>query len=288
MDGRKVQKVLDTAARRCAEVEWKRNPDVTGKVKLELSISDEKVENSTAILETGNIPPNVLGCIERSSKTFTFPGLFRENLVFTSVISHSSVEEAKDPNKRYFSPQEISATLEKSAKFYSCAKKGDATVQFEIQPDGRVLEAELTESHGLSLVQRACVITAAQVFRFSPFEESETKGHTHIFRFETHRFEDLRHSKRRGSVDTYLKLANSFILKQNYPEAITALHMALEIDPKNAMAYRSLGVVHSRMGETKKAMEAYRRYLELAPDSKEAPYIKQMLQEHGKTSPRKK
>ena len=54
--------------------------------------------------------------------------------------------------------------------------------------------------------------------------------------------------------------------KGEIDEAIGAFHRALEIDPKYAEAYNSLGAALSDKGELKKALKSFRRALEIDLD----------------------
>lgn len=64
---------------------------------------------------------------------------------------------------------------------------------------------------------------------------------------------------------------------KNYPAAIALLIQAARIDPGNPQIFKRLGLSYLAMGDNAKAAEAFRKYLELAPDApdrdKVTPYL---------------
>jgi len=65
----------------------------------------------------------------------------------------------------------------------------------------------------------------------------------------------------------------------DYESAVTWLYKTTEIDSKRAVAYLNLGDALLKLNRHREpyAREAYRKYLELAPDSKLAPEVKKKL-----------
>lgn len=59
--------------------------------------------------------------------------------------------------------------------------------------------------------------------------------------------------------------------------ARTLLFACIELNPWSAGCHRSLGVLFARLDEAKKAIEHYRRYVELAPDAPDAPRVRRMI-----------
>ncbi len=59
---------------------------------------------------------------------------------------------------------------------------------------------------------------------------------------------------------------------------MTWLKTTVGIDPKRAVAYLNLGDALVKLNHNAEAGEAYRKYLELAPDSKSAPDVKKKLE----------
>jgi Flp pilus assembly protein TadD len=57
------------------------------------------------------------------------------------------------------------------------------------------------------------------------------------------------------------------------------LNRAIAIDPRRAIAYVNLGDAYVKLKRDADARHAYEKYLELAPTSKSADYVKQKLKE---------
>jgi tetratricopeptide (TPR) repeat protein len=74
-----------------------------------------------------------------------------------------------------------------------------------------------------------------------------------------------------------LKVGNFYYKKGNYKGAINRFREATKWNPNFAEAFLRLGEAQEKMRDTKGAHEAYAKYLELAPDSKEAGSIKKKL-----------
>lgn len=60
-------------------------------------------------------------------------------------------------------------------------------------------------------------------------------------------------------------------------EAISLLSLSLEKKPKNPKAWRALGVAYQNSGELEKAWNAYREFLRLAPNDKDAEETRNVL-----------
>jgi peptidoglycan/xylan/chitin deacetylase (PgdA/CDA1 family)/uncharacterized caspase-like protein len=86
-----------------------------------------------------------------------------------------------------------------------------------------------------------------------------------------------------------LKLRPDFALAANnlgfvyykqdkFKEAARWFDNAIKIDPSRAVAYLNLGDAQQRTSENDKAKKAYQTYLELAPNSSAAAYVKQQLE----------
>jgi len=62
-----------------------------------------------------------------------------------------------------------------------------------------------------------------------------------------------------------------------YEEAIRWLQQTITLDPKRAVAYVNLGDAYAKLGRNGEARQVYEKYLELAPDSKSAAYVREKL-----------
>src|SRR5579864_1169091 len=74
-----------------------------------------------------------------------------------------------------------------------------------------------------------------------------------------------------------LKVGLYYYKKGNYKGALNRFREATRWNPNYAEAYLRLGESEEKMKDIKAAREAYAKYLELAPDSKEAGSIKKKL-----------
>ena len=74
-----------------------------------------------------------------------------------------------------------------------------------------------------------------------------------------------------------VQIGNYYFKKGNYKAAMSRFHEATLWNPNYAEAYLRLGESEEKMRDNKAARQAYAKYLELAPDSKEAEAIKKKL-----------
>ena len=74
-----------------------------------------------------------------------------------------------------------------------------------------------------------------------------------------------------------LKVGNYYFKKGNYKGALNRFREATRWNPNYAEAYLRLGESEEKLKDTKAAHEAYAKYLELAPDNKEAGPVKKKL-----------
>lgn len=67
-----------------------------------------------------------------------------------------------------------------------------------------------------------------------------------------------------------LEVGNFHMRRHNWNAAVRRFEEATKWNPKFAEAWLRLGEARAKTGEITKALEAYRRYLELAPNAKKA------------------
>ncbi len=72
-------------------------------------------------------------------------------------------------------------------------------------------------------------------------------------------------------------LGQVYIEMERNDDALKALQRALAINPRNADAYLNLGGLYDVTGDTRRANEAYERYLKLEPNGKFARDIRSLL-----------
>ena len=74
-----------------------------------------------------------------------------------------------------------------------------------------------------------------------------------------------------------LKVGTYYFKKGNYKAALNRFREATKWNPNYAEAFLKLGESEEKMKDMKAAHEAYAKFLELAPDSKEAGSVKKKL-----------
>ena len=74
-----------------------------------------------------------------------------------------------------------------------------------------------------------------------------------------------------------LKIGNYYLKKGSLNAAAKRFEEATKWDPNFAEAYLRLGETQERLRNTKAAQAAFRKYVELAPDAKNADSIKKKL-----------
>jgi tetratricopeptide (TPR) repeat protein len=79
-----------------------------------------------------------------------------------------------------------------------------------------------------------------------------------------------------------IKTGNFYSRKGNHRAAALRYEEATKWNPGLAEAYLKLGEAREKYKDMKRAREAYAKYLELAPDAKNAASIRKKLGENGK------
>jgi len=67
-----------------------------------------------------------------------------------------------------------------------------------------------------------------------------------------------------------VRIGNYYLKRKNYPAALSRFQEATKWNPNMAEAYLLVGETAEKMKDKKTAKQAYQKYVELAPDSKEA------------------
>ncbi len=80
-----------------------------------------------------------------------------------------------------------------------------------------------------------------------------------------------------GEVAFRLKLCAKFAQLGDYKQVLAACREVVTLDPKNAPAYRHLGVAYSMLGAKPQACESYRRYLRFAGSAPDKDRVEQIL-----------
>lgn len=70
--------------------------------------------------------------------------------------------------------------------------------------------------------------------------------------------------------DELVELGNALVLMRRPEDAIRAYTLNLENHPQSSSTFSRLGAAHEKLGENKKALENYRRALQLNPTDRYA------------------
>jgi tetratricopeptide (TPR) repeat protein len=67
-----------------------------------------------------------------------------------------------------------------------------------------------------------------------------------------------------------VEIGNFYLRRKRYRAALSRFQEAAQTDPYNPEAHLGMGKVYDRLGLRQKALENYRKYLDLLPSAKEA------------------
>jgi tetratricopeptide (TPR) repeat protein len=74
-----------------------------------------------------------------------------------------------------------------------------------------------------------------------------------------------------------IRVGNYYFKRKNYPAALSRYQEATKWNPTMAQAYLRIGETAEKMKDKATAKQAYSKYIELSPDSKEAERLKKKL-----------
>lgn len=79
-------------------------------------------------------------------------------------------------------------------------------------------------------------------------------------------------------ADTHYNMGVIFAKDQDYARAVKEFEMVVQIKPEDADAHYNLGLIYAEhLPDRAKAMEAFRRYLEIEPGAKDASWVRQYI-----------
>jgi tetratricopeptide (TPR) repeat protein len=81
-----------------------------------------------------------------------------------------------------------------------------------------------------------------------------------------------------ASADSLYRQGVKLFNNNQIPQALSTFEQVLTVDPKYAKAYYMLGLSYANSGDTAKAKESLKKFLELAPNDSDAKSAKEMLE----------
>lgn len=72
------------------------------------------------------------------------------------------------------------------------------------------------------------------------------------------------------SASKSVEIGDFYLRRRKYQAAVSRFQEALKTDPHYAPAFRELGKVYEKMGQWKKALDAYQKYLDELPSAQDA------------------
>jgi regulator of sirC expression with transglutaminase-like and TPR domain len=81
-----------------------------------------------------------------------------------------------------------------------------------------------------------------------------------------------------AKVRQLTQAATSALLRGEVGRAIELSRQATDLDPNNAVAWRSLGLAYERASDDRAARAAYQRYLDLVPSGAQSDMVRGRMQ----------
>ncbi len=97
---------------------------------------------------------------------------------------------------------------------------------------------------------------------------------------------NLKTKSEKPEINTYEEakrlnnLAVEAIRSGELKKAVKLLKRAIKLEPKFAILYRTLGVAYANSGDMDSGAKAYEMYIKLAPNAKDAPQVKKILEQY--------
>jgi len=85
--------------------------------------------------------------------------------------------------------------------------------------------------------------------------------------------------KEKPELSKLLDLGREQAAKKKFAQAVETYQKVIELDKKHCDAHLELGVLYARMGHIKDAAKWYQKFVEICPDHKKVPQIRQVLRD---------
>ena len=89
-----------------------------------------------------------------------------------------------------------------------------------------------------------------------------------------------------SAADSHYQQGNLYLKEKKVALAIEEFKKCLFADPNYGVAYRSLGVAYMLLGREKSAIESYEKFIGVAPGHRDAPKVKQIVDDYYTRNPR--
>ena len=123
----------------------------------------------------------------------------------------------------------------------------------------------------------ACALWAQQDKTPKPAEQAKPPAQEQIPPEEDENLKPREYPFNPLEAENDLKVGNFYFHQGKFKAAVTRFREATRYNPQYAEAYLRLGDAEEKMGDKQAASDAYKKYLELAPDSKNAGAVKKKI-----------
>jgi len=94
--------------------------------------------------------------------------------------------------------------------------------------------------------------------------------------------EKVKLPKEKPELEKLLDLGREQAADKKFTEAIETYRRVIELDGKHCEGHLELGVLYARMGKIKGAAKWYQKFVEICPDHRKVPHIRQVLRDFQK------
>jgi tetratricopeptide (TPR) repeat protein len=94
--------------------------------------------------------------------------------------------------------------------------------------------------------------------------------------------ERIKVAKEKPELEKLLDLGREQAANKKFTDAIETYRKVVNLDEKHCDGHLELGVLYARMGKIKSAEKWYQKFVEVCPDHKKVPHIRQVLRDFQK------
>ena len=93
--------------------------------------------------------------------------------------------------------------------------------------------------------------------------------------------EKIEVEKEKPELEALLDLGREQSVNKKFSEAVETYQKVIQLDDKHCDGHLELGVLYARMGKIKSAGKWYQKFIQICPNHKKAPQIRQVLRDFG-------